>query len=88
MKKAKTEVRDPEMRAEYDFTGGVRGKYATRFAAGTHLVLLEPDVAARFPDSRSVNEALRALVEVADRTAAPRSRRRATGRSTARTRSR
>jgi hypothetical protein len=76
MKKAKTEVREPEMRAEYDFRGGVRGKYAARFARGTNIVILEPDVAARFPDSKSVNDALRALAAVADRKACPRSGRR------------
>jgi hypothetical protein len=50
------------MREEYDFKGGVRGKYAKRFAEGTNLVLLEPDVAKAFPDSRSVNEALREVI--------------------------
>ncbi|MBI3721797.1 MAG: hypothetical protein HY248_04515 [Fimbriimonas ginsengisoli] len=50
------------MLEEYDFRGGVRGKYAERYAAGTNLVLLEPDVAAFFPDSHSVNEALRGLI--------------------------
>ena len=73
MKKVKTEVREPEMRAEYDFRGGVRGKYAARFARGTNIVILEPDVAARFPDSKAVNDALRALAAVADRKARPRS---------------
>ena len=47
------------MRAEYDFSGGVRGKYARRFAQGTNLVVLDPDVAAAFPDSAAVNRALR-----------------------------
>jgi hypothetical protein len=51
----------PAMRDEYDFSLGVRGKYATRFAEGSNVVVLEPDVAARFPDSRAVNQALRAL---------------------------
>ena len=76
MKKVKTEVREPEMRAEYDFRGGVRGKYAARFARGTNIVILEPDVAARFPDAKAVNDALRALAAVADRKARPRSGRR------------
>ena len=44
MKKVKTTVREPDMRAEYDFRGGVRGKYAARYAEGTNVVLLEPDV--------------------------------------------
>jgi hypothetical protein len=59
---------DPdEILPEYDFRGGVRGKYAARFAEGTNLVALDPDVAAAFPDSAAVNAALRALIELADR---------------------
>lgn len=75
MKKVKTEVREPEMRGEYDFRGGIRGKYAARFARGTNIVILEPDVAMRFPDSKAVNDALRALAKVADRRVRPRTRR-------------
>ena len=45
----------------------VRGKYAARYAEGTNVVLLEPDVAELFPDSRTVNDALRALVATVDR---------------------
>ena len=54
---------DDEMRPEYDFSGGVRGKYAKRYAEGTNLILLEPDLAAQFPDSRSVSRALRAYLK-------------------------
>ena len=66
MKKAnktakRAQVRE-QMRAEYDFTGGVRGKYAARFAEGTNLVLLAPDVAAEFPTASAVNKALRAVI--------------------------
>ena len=68
MKKAAKGKRDPDMLDEYDFSKGVRGKYAKRYAAGTNVVVLAPDVAAVFPDSESVNEALRALVEIARRT--------------------
>ena len=50
------------MRKEYDFSKGVRGKYADRFTTGAVLILLEPDVAEAFPTAESVNEALRALV--------------------------
>lgn len=57
--------RDPDMRAEYDFSRGVRSKYAARFREGTNLVLLEPDVAKAFPDAGAVNRALRAILEVA-----------------------
>jgi hypothetical protein len=48
----------------YDFSKDVRGKYAKRFAQGTNLVLLEPDVAKAFPDAASVNETLRALAGI------------------------
>ena len=68
MKKATKTTRKKhgtDMRAEYDFSQGVRGKYAKRYAKGTNAVLLSPDVAAAFPDSESVNNALRGLVEIA-----------------------
>ena len=58
-----------DLRPEYDLsklTGGVRGKYYDRATAGTTLVLLEPDVAEAFPDGRTVNQALRALMKVAE----------------------
>jgi hypothetical protein len=67
MKKAAKRKRDPEMLDEYDFSSGVRGKYAKRYAEGTNVVVLAPDVAAVFPDSQSVNDALRALVQIARR---------------------
>ena len=65
----KSKARQPaeEMRAEYDFSRGVRGKYYERYKKGTNLVLLEPDIAKAFPDSASVNEALRLLVSIAKR---------------------
>ena len=63
MKKAPSRVSESDgMRAEYDFRSGVRGKYAKRYAEGTNIVLLEPDVAEAFPDSRAVNAALRKLM--------------------------
>ena len=55
------------MRAEYDFSGGVRGKYVDRYRRGTNVVLLDPELAEAFPDSKSVNDALRALLAVATR---------------------
>lgn len=55
------------MRPEYDFRGGERGKHASGFALGTHVIPLDPDVAAVFPDAASVNDALRLLIAVADR---------------------
>ncbi len=54
---------DDEMRHEYDFSGGVRGKYANRYAEGTNLILIEPDLAAEFPNSRSVSRALTAYLK-------------------------
>ncbi len=51
----------PEIRPEYDFSAGVRGKYAARYAAGSNVVVLDPDVAAKFPTSEAVNDALREL---------------------------
>jgi hypothetical protein len=47
---------------EYDFSHGVRGKYAQRYAEGTNLVRIDPDVAGEFPTARAVNDALRTLV--------------------------
>ena len=58
-----------DLRPEYDLSqlkGGVRGKYYERASAGTTFVLLEPDVAEAFPDGRTVNQALRALIKVAE----------------------
>ena len=65
MKKAAKAKRNPDMLAEYDFSQGVRGKYAQRYSEGTNLVSLSPDVAEFFPDSEAVNTALRALIEIA-----------------------
>jgi hypothetical protein len=61
-----------ELRAEYDLSKlgkGVRGKYFERATAGSNLVLIEPELAERFPTQEAVNEALRKLVEVAEATA-------------------
>ena len=56
--------KDPDMLEEYDFSKGVQGKYAKRYAEGTNVVVIEPDVAKVFPDHASVNQALRSLVEI------------------------
>ena len=69
MKKAKPSERDT-LRPEYsreDLGKGVRGKYLKEYRSGTNLVLLSPEVAAIFPDDKSVNEALRSLVRVAEK---------------------
>ncbi|HEX6292198.1 MAG TPA: hypothetical protein VFZ66_23620 [Herpetosiphonaceae bacterium] len=60
-----------ELRPEYDLStlkGGVRGKYAERYRAGTNVVVLAPDVAAAFPNEEAVNEALRLLMNIAKTT--------------------
>jgi hypothetical protein len=59
---------DTDMKAEYDFSKGVRGKYAKRYAEGTNVVVLAADVAAVFPNSEAVNTALRALITLARQT--------------------
>lgn len=64
MNQESSNERDPEMLDEYDFSGGVRGKYAARFAQGSNVVVIDPDVAQVFADSESVNRALRALVGI------------------------
>ena len=55
---------DGDMLEEYDFSDGVRGKYASRFVQGANVVVLDPDVSEVFADSASVNQALRALAEI------------------------
>ena len=68
MRKESAKQGSDDLRPEYDLArlkGGVRGKYHKQATAGTNLVLLDPDVARAFPDSSSVNRALRLLQEVA-----------------------
>lgn len=65
--KKQSEKKD-ELRSEYDMKsllkGGVRGKYAARYRAGTNLVLLEPEVAKAFPNDKAVNEALKLVMKL------------------------
>jgi hypothetical protein len=67
MKKARSEKAD-ELRPEYDLErllkGGVRGKYAKRYQAGTNLVPLDPQIRKAFHDERAVNDALRLVIEL------------------------
>lgn len=66
MKKTKAKKAGEELRKEYDITtlkGGVRGKYAKRYQAGTNLALLTPEVRAAFPTDLAVNRALRQLIK-------------------------
>lgn len=61
---------EDELRPEYNFSqmqGGVRGKYVERYRTGTNIVRLDPDVAQAFPNDAAVNEALRLLMQVAQR---------------------
>jgi hypothetical protein len=55
------------MRSEYDFSKGTRGKYSARYAKGSNIIVLDHELAKLFPDSKAVNDALRALADVADR---------------------
>jgi hypothetical protein len=63
------------MRLEYDFSRGRRGVTAARYAEGSNVVVLDPDVSAALPTSESVNEALRTLAGIAARTVKKRKRR-------------
>ena len=57
-------LKDPDMLEEYDFSKGVRGKYAKKYSEGTNVVVIDPDVSKFFPDHDSVNQALRSLTEI------------------------
>jgi len=67
MKSIQKKQTERPMRKEYDFRNAEVGKYARRYAAGTNVVLLDPDIAPLFPDSKSVNETLRSLVRIVER---------------------
>ena len=77
MSKAK-ELAPLPPRPHLDFSKGVRGKYYDRMKAGTNIVLIDPDLLDTFPDSASVNEALRSLKKIATRSAKPTQRQRKT----------
>ena len=62
MKKRSNKSADKPMRREYDFSGAKRGKYANRYAQGTNVVVLEPDVARVFADSKAVNISSRKII--------------------------
>jgi len=79
MKKESAKTPDDDLREEYDLSrlkGGVRGKYYSQATAGTNLVLIEPDLAGLFPDSESVNRALRLLADTARAASVAKRRRR------------
>jgi hypothetical protein len=58
-------MRADDMKKEYDFSKGVRGKYFKRYQAGSNVVILDPEIAEVFRDSESVNDALRSLIRAA-----------------------
>ena len=64
------DIEASDMRPEYDFSGGVRGKHYEEYREGTNVVLLDSDVARVFRDSNSVNRALRLLLDLANKEAA------------------
>jgi len=68
MKQVKKRKAD-DLRPEYDFAAGVRGRHYRAYRAGTNVVVLEPDVAEAFPNASAVNRALRALLDIAKRQA-------------------
>ena len=77
MKQSKTPTETDELRGEYqrgDFGTLERGKYASRVAEESNVVVLEPEVARAFPNDQAVNQALRGLIEVARASAGPRRR--------------
>jgi hypothetical protein len=65
MKMPDLNLNQSEIESEYDFKNGVRGKYARKYAEGTYIVVLSPEIARHFPTSESVNDALRNLLELA-----------------------
>jgi len=67
MRRTATKRIADEMLTEYEFGGGARGKHSRSSIPGPRMVILEPDVAEVFPDSKSVNDALRALAAIAQR---------------------
>jgi hypothetical protein len=62
--KKKDKKRELSMRVEYDFSRGIRGKHARRYAQGANVVVLEADVAKVFPNASAVNDSLRALSRI------------------------
>jgi hypothetical protein len=55
---------DPDMMEEYDFSKGIRGKYAKKYSEGTNVVIIDPDISEFFPDHAAVNNALRSLINI------------------------
>ena len=64
MNQATSNQHDPDILDEYDFSKGIRGKYAERYHVGKNMIKLDDDIAEMFPDAKSVNDALRALAKI------------------------
>jgi hypothetical protein len=75
MKKARNHKADRDMLKEYDFSRGVRGKYAQRYGEGSNIVVLPPDLAKAFPTAESVHQALHVYLKLAERLQIKHSRR-------------
>lgn len=67
MKKRPTRPESDDMLPEYDFRGGVRGKYAKRLSRCANFVVLDPDVAKHFPDADELNDFLRTVIRIGTR---------------------
>jgi len=83
-KTTKRKSSQPEMRPEYDFSGGVRGKHYRRYTESSNVVVLDPDVHKRFRNADAVNEALRSLIRGGDTHQGPTKRSTRTRRTAAR----
>jgi hypothetical protein len=70
-----------DMRPEYDLHGGVRGRFFNEYRKGNNIVLLDSDVASVFPDSTTVNQALRLLIQLAERKAVAGTKQRASNKA-------
>ena len=73
MKKAKSDKMRPEYLRE-DLGSGVRGKYLKSYRSGANLVLLNPDISKVFPTDETVNDALRTLIDIAQKSVSPKKR--------------
>jgi hypothetical protein len=69
MKKATKTRHKQDLLKEYDFSQGIRGKYYKRFLEGSNVAVIDAELAKIFPDSKSVNQALRSLVTIARKSA-------------------
>lgn len=67
MKRVRKKKHDEKMLDKYDFSSGVRGKYAKQYKQGSNVIVLDPDVAKIFTDQKSVNQSLRALAKIIHR---------------------